>query len=167
MRLITDKILNIRVVGITGSNGKTIVKEWLHSILGNKFQIVRSPKSYNSQIGVPLSVLLMDSNYNLGIFEAGISKPGEMENLQKIIVPEIGIFTNIGDAHQENFESFQQKTKEKLQLFKSSKNLIYCVDQKLSAEIIDKFCQNNSIEKVSWSLQKNPARITIFDNKSR
>ncbi len=154
------------VIGITGSNGKTIVKEWLHNILGSNFQIVRSPKSYNSQIGVPLSILQMDSNFNLGIFEAGISKPGEMGNLQKIIDPEIGIFTNIGDAHQENFESFQQKTEEKLQLFKSSKSLIFCVDSKLSSEIINLFCDNNSIEKVSWTLQNEPAKIHFSITKS-
>ena len=93
---------NYPVIGITGSNGKTIVKEWLHNILSGEFKIVRNPKSYNSQVGVPLSVLLMDSGFDLGIFEAGISQPGEMKNLAEIIQPTIGIFTNIGDAHQED-----------------------------------------------------------------
>ena len=160
------KKFNYPVIGITGSNGKTIVKEWLHSILGDKFQIVRSPKSYNSQIGVPLSVLQMDSNFNMGIFEAGISKPGEMQNLQKIIDPEIGIFTNIGDAHQENFESFQQKTEEKLKLFKLCKKLIFCGDSNLSFETISGFCDNYSIEKVSWTLQNKPAKIQFSATKS-
>ena len=155
-----------QVIGITGSNGKTIVKEWLHSLLGNKFQIVRSPKSYNSQIGVPLSVLQMDANYNLGIFEAGISKPAEMGKLQKIIEPEIGIFTNIGDAHQENFDSFQQKTEEKLQLFKSAKCLVFCVDSELYSDIIIEFCENKSIEKVSWSLYNKSASIQFSLAKS-
>ncbi len=153
------------VVGITGSNGKTIVKEWLHSILGNQFQIVRSPKSYNSQIGVPLSVLQMDSNFNLGIFEAGISKPGEMESLQRIIVPDIGIFTNIGDAHQENFESLHQKAVEKLQLFKSCKRLIFSVDSELLAAAANEFCENNSIKKLSWTLENKPARIRFSFSK--
>jgi alanine racemase len=109
---------NYPVVGITGSNGKTIVKEWLHNILSGEFKIVRNPKSYNSQVGVPLSVLLMDPGFDLGIFEAGISQPNEMKNLAEIIQPTIGIFTNIGDAHQEGFVSLQQKLEEKLLLFK-------------------------------------------------
>lgn len=160
------KQFNYPVIGITGSNGKTIVKEWLHRILGNKFQIVRSPKSYNSQIGVPLSILQMDFNYNLGIFEAGISKPGEMQKLQTIINPEIGILTNIGDAHQENFKSTQQKTEEKLLLFKSCKQLIFCVDSIPSSTIIDKFCEHNSIEKLSWTLKNNSARIKFSITKT-
>ena len=155
------KHFNYPVLGITGSNGKTIIKEWLHIILGDKFHIVRSPKSYNSQIGVPLSVLQMDSNFNLGIFEAGISKPGEMKNLQKIINPEIGIFTNIGDAHQENFESLAQKVNEKLLLFKSCKQLIFCADQEISADAVNKFCQNNHIKKISWSLKNKSAHINF------
>ena len=92
------------VIGITGSNGKTIVKEWLNQLLEPEFNIVRSPKSYNSQIGVPLSVWQMSDQHDLAIFEAGISLPGEMENLEKIIQPTIGIFTNIGEAHSEGFQ---------------------------------------------------------------
>jgi alanine racemase len=155
---------NFAVVGITGSNGKTITKEWLHNILSPEFKIIRSPKSYNSQIGVPLSVLLMNENYNLGIIEAGISKSGEMENLAKIISPEIGIFTNIGDAHQSNFESVQQKIQEKLKLFGKSKKLIYCTDNEPLNSEIEKFCKTHSIEKNGWSLRKNRALINFSTN---
>jgi UDP-N-acetylmuramyl pentapeptide synthase len=114
------KQFSFPVVGITGSNGKTIVKEWLYDLLSSKFSIIRSPKSYNSQVGVPLSVWFMNHDNNLAIIEAGISKPGEMENLEKIISPDIGIFTNIGSAHQENFSNEKQKVLEKLNLFKHS-----------------------------------------------
>ncbi|MFC5283042.1 bifunctional UDP-N-acetylmuramoyl-tripeptide:D-alanyl-D-alanine ligase/alanine racemase [Pedobacter alpinus] len=112
------------VIAITGSNGKTIVKEWLYQLLSPDFDIVRSPKSYNSQIGVPLSVWQMTDDYNLGIFEAGISKVGEMGALANIIKPNIGILTNIASAHDEGFESRQQKLEEKLLLFKDSESLI-------------------------------------------
>ncbi|MDD3080360.1 MAG: bifunctional UDP-N-acetylmuramoyl-tripeptide:D-alanyl-D-alanine ligase/alanine racemase [Paludibacter sp.] len=119
------------VVGITGSNGKTIVKEWLFQLLQPDFSIVRSPRSYNSQIGVPLSVWGLQDFTQLGIFEAGISQLGEMEKLQPIIQPSLGIFTTLGDAHQENFHSLKQKCEEKLKLFKDSKVLVYCSDNKL------------------------------------
>lgn len=121
----------IPVVGVTGSNGKTVVKEWLYQLLNPDFQIVRSPKSYNSQIGVPLSVWLLNDNTQLAIFEAGISEPNEMERLQNIIHPTIGIFTNLGMAHQEGFSGLKQKCEEKLKLFKESETLIYCSDDKL------------------------------------
>jgi len=122
--------INYNIVGITGSNGKTIVKEWIFQILNNEKLIIRNPKSYNSQVGVPLSLLLLEKNYDFGIFEAGISQPNEMQKLQKIINPNIGIFTNIGDAHQENFNSLEEKIKEKLQLFEKSNTIIYCKDYK-------------------------------------
>lgn len=112
------------VIGITGSNGKTIVKEWLYQLLAPDYDIVRSPKSYNSQIGVPLSVWQMSDDYNLGIFEAGISTVGEMQNLAKVIKPDIGILTNIGSAHDEGFESREQKLEEKVSLFKNAKSII-------------------------------------------
>src|SRR4030095_16757365 len=102
----------IPVIGITGSNGKTIVKEWLYQLLHEDFHIVRSPKSYNSQIGVPLSAWQMDEHHTLAIFEAGISQPGEMEKLEKIIHPTIGILTNIGEAHNEGFADKSQKLSE-------------------------------------------------------
>jgi len=121
----------IPVIGITGSNGKTVVKEWLYQLLHTDYVITRSPRSYNSQIGVPLSVWAMNENTQLGIFEAGISEPHEMERLEPIIRPTIGIFTNLGDAHQENFIGLKQKCEEKLQLFAQSDVLIHCSDNKL------------------------------------
>jgi alanine racemase len=119
------------VIGITGSNGKTIVKEWLFQLLHEDYHIVRSPKSFNSQTGVPLSVLQITPEHTLAIFEAGISKLGEMERLARIIAPDIGIFTNIGEAHQEGFPDIKTKIREKLQLFKDCKTLVYCVDNEL------------------------------------
>ncbi len=124
------------VLGITGSNGKTIVKEWLSQLLSSDFRVVRSPKSFNSQVGVPLSVLQMDSSYQIGLFEAGISLPNEMEKLESIITPDFGIITNIGNAHQENFESLKQKAVEKIKLFAHTKQLIYCKDHQLIDSII-------------------------------
>lgn len=115
---------SIPVIGITGSNGKTIIKEWLYQLLHSEYNIVRSPKSYNSQIGVPLSIWQMDEQHNLGIFEAGISQPGEMEALEKIIQPTIGVLTNIGDAHDEGFADKTQKLSEKLRLFTNCQVLI-------------------------------------------
>lgn len=113
------------VIGITGSNGKTVVKEWLYQLLKDDYTIVRSPKSYNSQIGVPLSVWqLADSKADLAIFEAGISQPGEMEKLEKIIRPTIGVITYIGHEHDENFVSLEQKREEKMKLFVHSKTVI-------------------------------------------
>lgn len=111
---------SIPVIGITGSNGKTIVKEWLYQLLHQDYTIVRSPKSYNSQIGVPLSVWQMNKQHTLAIFEAGISRPGEMEKLQKIIQPTIGVLTNIGEAHSEGFSSLQEKETDKRKLFKNA-----------------------------------------------
>ncbi|GIV35019.1 MAG: bifunctional UDP-N-acetylmuramoyl-tripeptide:D-alanyl-D-alanine ligase/alanine racemase [Chitinophagales bacterium] len=113
------------VIGITGSNGKTVVKEWLFQLLNEDYNIVRSPKSYNSQIGVPLSVWQMQEHHTLGIFEAGISQPDEMDALEQIIQPDIGVFTNIGEAHAEGFLNIRQKINEKLKLFARSKILIY------------------------------------------
>ncbi len=155
---------NYPVIGITGSNGKTIIKEWLYEILSGGFKIVRSPKSYNSQIGVPLSVLLMQPDFNLGIFEAGISQSGEMEKLTEIISPEIGIFANIGDAHQENFKSLQHKIREKLNLFKNSKKLIYCSDSEVVKNEVEEFCNTHSIKKTVWSLKKTAHSINFTTN---
>ena len=116
------------VIAVTGSAGKTVVKEWLADILGLTTSVIRSPKSYNSQIGVPLSVWKLDDKYKLGIFEAGISLPGEMDKLQKVIDPDIGVMTNIGDAHRENFRDNKTKAEEKLKLFINSSIIIYCSD---------------------------------------
>jgi Alr-MurF fusion protein len=118
------KQFNIPVIGITGSNGKTIVKEWLYQLLHKDFNIVRSPRSYNSQIGVPLSVWQMNETHELGIFEAGISQQGEMTRLERIIQPTMGILTNIGEAHSEGFNDSSHKFREKLVLFKNSKTVI-------------------------------------------
>ncbi len=123
--------LSIPVIGITGSNGKTIIKEWLGQVLGQKYQLTKSPKSYNSQLGVPLSVLMLKESDEVGIFEAGISMPGEMAILKDIIKPTIGIFTNIGPAHDKGFLNREEKAKEKWELFKGSANVIYCKDHPL------------------------------------
>jgi alanine racemase len=122
---------NIPVIGITGSNGKTVVKEWLFQLLQPEFDICRSPKSFNSQIGVPLSVWSLQSHHTLAIFEAGISTNGEMQHLRDIIQPSIGILTNIGPAHDAGFESREIKLREKLRLFENCSKLIYCKDQEL------------------------------------
>jgi len=114
---------NLPVIGITGSNGKTIVKEWLYQLLSVDKNIVRNPKSYNSQIGVPLSVWQINQRNNLGIFEAGISIPGEMDKLEAIIKPEIGVLTHLGPAHDEGFENRAEKVTEKLKLFKNCRLL--------------------------------------------
>ncbi|MCB0659818.1 MAG: hypothetical protein KDC04_02720, partial [Saprospiraceae bacterium] len=124
-----SKFPNLEVVGITGSNGKTIIKEWLSQLIFDK-KIVKSPASYNSQTGVPLSVWQISEEDELAIFEAGISKIGEMEYLQKIIQPTFGIFTNIGDAHNAGFGSEKEKLLEKLKLFSFSKTILYCSDHK-------------------------------------
>lgn len=112
------------VVGITGSNGKTIVKDWLSSVLSTEFNICKNPKSYNSQVGVPLSLWNLNSDHEIGIFEAGISQPGEMEKLESMIRPVLGIFTNIGSAHEENFMNLDEKIQEKLKLFAHADKLI-------------------------------------------
>lgn len=112
------------VVGITGSNGKTVVKEWLYQLLADEERVYRSPRSYNSQVGVPLSLLGIGENIQTAIIEAGISKPGEMSKLQQMIQPEIGIFTHLGDAHGENFVSLQEKLEEKSLLFRGCKCVI-------------------------------------------
>ncbi|MCL2329620.1 MAG: bifunctional UDP-N-acetylmuramoyl-tripeptide:D-alanyl-D-alanine ligase/alanine racemase [Bacteroidetes bacterium] len=140
------------LVAITGSNGKTICKEWLYHILKHEMAVVRSPKSYNSQIGVPLSLMLLQENYNCAIMEAGISQCGEMEHLEKMLQPTIGIFTTIGDAHQENFQSIEQKVAEKMKLFAHCKQLVYCADY----ELIHKHAQQlPHTECVAWSFAGN------------
>ncbi len=143
---------NIPVIGITGSNGKTIVKEWLHQLLQNSFNIVRSPRSYNSQVGVPLSVWQMNSQHTLGIFEAGISTADEMENLEKVIQPTLGILTNIGNAHDDGFENRSQKLNEKLRLFKNAKTLVFNGDDE---EINGQVNLLNVVNKFSWGKNAN------------
>lgn len=117
-------LYNIPVIGITGSNGKTVVKEWLYELLKDDYRIVRSPKSYNSQIGVPLSVWQMNADTELAIFEAGISLPGEMERLEPIIRPTLGVITYIGEEHGENFPNLEAKRAEKMKLFAHCEQVI-------------------------------------------
>jgi alanine racemase len=143
------------VIGLTGSNGKTIVKEWLNFLLSPDFNIIRSPKSYNSQVGVPLSVISINEKHNLGIFEAGISKMNEMEKLEVIIRPTIGIITNIGSAHDEGFENLEKKIKEKLKLFKKSKLIIYQKNKVVDALIDPK------IQTFSWSFSDETSDVFV------
>lgn len=140
---------SIPVIGITGSNGKTIVKEWLYQLLGSKFTITRSPRSYNSQIGVPLSIWQLDRETELGIFEAGISEYDEMDRLHSIIQPTIGVLTSIGSAHQENFSSLQDKCIEKLQLFKNCDVIIYDGDDELICDCISR--ELITCREIAWS----------------
>ena len=149
------------VVAITGSNGKTIVKEWLGELLSPDFKIIRSPRSYNSQIGNPLSVWLMEDRFNLAIFEAGISKPGEMEKLQAILQPDHGIFTHLGKAHLENFGSVEELIDEKLKLFINCRLIIYCKDFELLSQAIDRAIFNNSPGFFSWSSVDPSADLRI------
>ncbi len=148
-------LFDFPVIGVTGSNGKTIVKEWLFQLMARDRDIVRSPKSYNSQIGVPLSVWQMNDGHNLGIFEAGISEPDEMDKLQPIIQPTLGIFTNIGEAHGENFISTAQKIGEKLKLFTRVDTLIYCSDQKELQEVIIRTGILENIKTFTWGTDEN------------
>ncbi len=160
------------VIGIIGSNGKTIVKEWLHQLLAEDYRIVRSPRSFNSQIGVPLSLALMNATHQMGIFEAGISQPGEMIRLEKMIRPSIGIFTNIGAAHAAGFRDMRQKIREKLLLFAHTGLLISRMDSTLLREEILSLYEKRKNSKqplklLSWSFQqpdKTPpaAELTII-----
>lgn len=158
-------LFNYPVVGITGSNGKTIVKEWLYQLLKDEKNIVRSPKSYNSQVGVPLSVWQMHADNNLALFEAGISKVGEMQKLENIIKPTIGIFTNIGEAHSENFKSIEQKVEEKLVLFKECKQLIYCKDYSAIHQAIKSTTEHSKAETFTWSKKVNADLLISRINK--
>ena len=148
---------DVPVIGITGSNGKTIVKEWLYQILSPEISVVRSPKSYNSQIGVPMSVWQLNESHDVAIIEAGISRPDEMLNLKQIIKPTIGIFTNIGHAHGKNFDSIDDKIEEKLKLFSEVQTLIYCLDYK---EIDDKVKKLN-VNTFTWSRNDETADVRI------
>jgi alanine racemase len=157
---------DIPVVGITGSNGKTVVKEWLYQLLETNYKIIRSPKSYNSQIGVPLSVWKMKPEHEMAIFEAGISMAGEMENLEKIIKPTIGIFTNIGESHNEGFMNYRHKINEKLNLFKSCQTLIYNKDYYDLQDAILQFANQlksntgKELQLLTWS-KKSEAVLQI------
>ncbi len=153
------------VIAVTGSAGKTIVKEWLADILGRSTPVVRSPKSYNSQVGVPLSVWKLDNKFSYGIFEAGISFPGEMEKLQKVIDPDIGIITNIGDAHNENFRDHEAKAREKLKLFVNASTIIFCSDQPLVAGLILKDDNLKSGNLIDWSFKNRDAKVFVIKHQ--
>ena len=140
---------DVPVVGITGSNGKTMVKEWLYQLLLPSQKIVRSPRSYNSQIGVPLSVWLLNEQTEVGIFEAGISQPGEMFALRDIIQPTIGVLTSLGAAHQENFRSMEEKCMEKLELMHDTEAMVYCSDNDTVSRCIRRIQYKG--EKIAWS----------------
>jgi len=138
--------LSIPIIGITGSNGKTIIKEWLYHMFSKDMVVVKNPGSYNSQVGVPLSVWQIQPHHQLGIFEAGISRPGEMEKLENVIRPTVGIFTNIGSAHDEGFKSQEEKIIEKLKLFKDTGVVVYCRDHGQLDDIIS----HSKIKTFSW-----------------
>ena len=150
---------NIPVVGITGSNGKTMVKEWLYQILMPSMAVTRSPRSYNSQIGVPLSVWRLEEDTKVGIFEAGISQPYEMQRLTDIIQPTIGIFTTLGQAHQENFHSLEEKCAEKFLLFKNSEVLIYPADNDVVFRVLKR--SGFKGETLGWSLVDENAPMFV------
>ena len=150
------QLFDFRVIGITGSNGKTIVKEWLNFLLSPDYNIIRSPKSYNSQVGVPLSVIAINEHHNLGIFEAGISTRNEMENPEMIIKPTIGLLTNIGSAHDEGFSNIGEKIKEKLKLFQNTEILIYNKNKTIDAFIDPK------IKTFTWSSKDGSADVFII-----
>ena len=150
------------VVGITGSNGKTIVKEWLYQLLmtDERFALVtRSPRSYNSQIGVPLSLWLLNEQSRMAIFEAGISQPGEMVRLHDIIQPTIGVFTALGLAHQDNFRSMEEKCEEKLELMKGTKAMIYPSDNDVVSRAVRLMHYNG--ERLGWSLTNDQAPMYV------
>lgn len=152
------------VIGVTGSNGKTIVKEWLNELLARDYHIVRSPKSYNSQTGVALSVWQLEEKHQLAIFEAGISRPDEMERLQPMILPTIGVFTNIGEAHSEGFSSLAEKAAEKLKLFAGAEVLVYCSDQLETRKAVDRW--NGRGRRFAWGHSEDAAVRVISMEKS-
>ena len=158
----------IPIIAITGSNGKTIVKEWLGKALSTRYNVCKSPKSYNSQIGVALSLLNLDVHHDIAIIEAGISKPNEMRFLSQMIHADIGIFTNIGDAHNAGFISKSQKVKEKLRLFKDAQHLIYCSD---AEDIRKELDGDTTAQLLDWSLSKEAfvqvQKIQTDNNRSQ
>lgn len=155
---------DIPVIAITGSNGKTIVKEWLSQCLSRVHKVVKSPVSFNSQLGTALSLLLIDESHEIAIIEAGVSKIGEMQNLENIIKPQIGIFTNIGDAHSAGFSSRQEKLEEKLKLFKNSKKVVVCYDQDELKKTASIFLENENLLPWSSQNQDNAAHVILERN---
>ncbi len=157
------KEFKIPIIGITGSNGKTIIKEWLFQMLSRWEVVAKNPGSYNSQVGVPLSVWQLQKQHTIGIFEAGISQRGEMENLREVIAPTLGIFTNIGPAHDEGFSDIREKVREKLRLFRDVIKLIYCDDHALVKEAVEE----HSLPSYSWGQsEKSDLRITKLNGQT-
>jgi len=152
---------DINSIGITGSNGKTVLKEWLYQCLSNEFFTVKSPKSFNSQIGLPLSLLQIEQKHELGIFEVGISKPEEMDNQENIFHPKIGLLTHIGSAHSANFSSEEELINEKLKLFKNSEIIFYNGDNLLTDKIINQLYSSKKL--ISYGLEINN-NIHIISN---
>lgn len=149
----------ITSVGITGSNGKTIVKEWLNELIGDSKSVIRSPGSWNSQIGVALSIWRIEERHTIGLFEAGISRPNEMDRLKEMIAPQMGIFTNLGPAHSEGFESDKHKAAEKAQLFSECESVVCCRDHQV---VVDALLNAGLGEErlLTWSRQgKAPMQI--------
>jgi alanine racemase len=156
---------NAHVIGVTGSNGKTIIKEWLAQVLKSTFQVTKNPKSYNSQLGVPLSLCRLEKDDDYGVFEAGISEPGEMEALANIIQPQLGIFANIGSAHQEHFSNRRQKIQEKLKLFTGAKQLVFCADhEEIHSEV---YAVSPSYEIWDWSFTLEKARVLVVERHGK
>ena len=149
----------IPIVGVTGSVGKTAVKEWIAQMAGGEVRLTRSPRSYNSQIGVPLSLMLLDGQTEVGVFEVGISKPGEMERLSDVVRPTIGVLTRLGDAHGENFENRREKCREKMKLFRGAKAMVYCCDDEdvraCAAET------DGDVRRYSWSRTRDDAYLKV------
>lgn len=143
------KSFKSKVIAVTGSNGKTIVKEWLAQLCPDSYKLFRSPRSYNSQVGVPLSLLMADGDEDFVVIEAGISKPGEMAILERMIKPDVGVITNIGDAHSENFQSSDQKLSEKLKLFKECKTIIFNEDNDILSVAVNSTFSNRNILRIS------------------
>lgn len=154
---------DIPVVGITGSNGKTVVKEWIYQLLSPSKAVTRSPRSYNSQIGVPLSVWLLNEHSRVGIFEAGISRPGEMSALRHIIRPTLGVLTNIGAAHEAHFSTIEEKCLEKLKLFKHTAALVYCNDDPLIQKCLDR--SGFAGRRLGWSRNDMDAPYWVQTDK--
>lgn len=150
---------DIPIVGITGSNGKTVVKEWLYQLLSPSMIVTRSPRSYNSQIGVPLSVWLLDEHSQVGVFEAGISQKDEMPALRDIIQPTVGVLTNLGTAHQENFASLEEKCTEKLRLFHDTQAIVYPWDDEIVRSCVEKLDYKG--QRIAWSTKDNAVRMFV------
>ncbi|MDH5604225.1 MAG: alanine racemase, partial [Cyclobacteriaceae bacterium] len=153
--------LSLEIIGITGSNGKTIVKEWLYGLISPYRKCVKTPASFNSQIGVPLSVWQAGPAHDLGLFEAGISKKGEMEKLEPVIRPTVGIFTNIGTAHDAGFKDQQEKAEEKAKLFVNCETVIYCKDH----PIVDRTIKSKSLPGLSWG-EDPSSHVVIYTTET-